>query len=48
MNEESVVYKHNGILLIHQEVEILPFATVLMKLEGIIFSEVSQRKIKAI
>ena len=37
-------YIYNGILLFsHKEMEIFPFATTWMKLEGIMLSEISQR-----
>jgi hypothetical protein len=41
MDEENVVLVHNGILLSHEENEIL-FAGKWMELENIILSEVSQ------
>jgi hypothetical protein len=37
-----VVFIHNGILLSHEENEILSFASKWMELEDIILSEVSQ------
>ena len=37
-------HTHNGILLRHKENEILPFATTWMDLEGIMISEISQKK----
>ena len=44
MDKEDVVYAYNGILLGNQKNEIMPFATTWMKLEGIMLSEISQRK----
>jgi hypothetical protein len=41
MNQENVLV-HNGILLSHEENEILSFAGKWMELENIILSEVSQ------
>jgi hypothetical protein len=38
----KVVFMHNGILLSHEENEILSFAGKWMELENIILSEVSQ------
>ena len=38
-----MVYIYNGILAIKKN-EILPFATMWMDLEGIMLSEISQRK----
>ena len=46
MDEEDVVYIHSGILLNHENNEILPLATLWMKLEDIMLSEISQRKTK--
>ena len=43
MAKEYVVYIHNGILL-SQKKDILPFATTWMNLEGVMLSEISQRK----
>ena len=45
MDKEDVVYVYNGVLLGNQN-EILPFATMWMELEGIMLSEISQRKTK--
>ena len=45
MDKEEVIY---GILLGNQKDEILPFATTWMELEGIMLSEISQRKTKII
>ena len=45
MDKEDVVYIYNGVLLgNHKEYEILSFATTWMELEGIMLSEISQRK----
>ena len=41
---KAVVHLHNGVLFSHKKNEILPFATALMDLEGIMLSEISQRK----
>lgn len=35
---------HNGILVSHKKVEILPFAMIWIKLEGITLNEISQRE----
>ena len=48
MDKEDVVYIYNGVLLGNQNNEILPFATTWMELEGVILSEISQRKTKII
>ena len=42
MHKEDVVYIHNGILLSHQQNEIMPFIATWMDLEIIILDEVSQ------
>jgi hypothetical protein len=39
MDEESVVYIHNGILLSHKEDEITLFVGKWMELENFMFSE---------
>ena len=44
MDKEYVVYIHNGILLNHKKNKILPFVTKWMDLEGIMLSEIRQRK----
>ena len=45
MDKEDVVYIYNGILLSHKKKnEILPFAAMWMDLEGIMLSEIRQRK----
>ena len=36
------IYIYNGILLGHEKNKLLPFATVWIDLEGIMFSEISQ------
>ena len=41
MDKEDVVYIYNGILQIDKN-EILPFATMWIKLESIMLSEISQ------
>ena len=41
---KAVVHLHNGVLFGHKKNEILPFATALMDLEGIMLSKISQRK----
>jgi hypothetical protein len=41
MDQENI-FIHNGILLSHEENEILSFASKWMELENIILSEVSQ------
>ena len=43
MDKEDGVYVYNGIPLGNKK-EILPFATMWMELEGIMLSEISQRK----
>ena len=44
MDKEDVVYMsiYNEILFVHQKNEILPFVTMLIELEGIMLSEISQ------
>ena len=37
-------YTHNGILFNHKKKEILSFVTTWMDLEGMMLSEISQRK----
>ena len=44
MDEEDVVHIYDGILLSHEEDEIMPFAVTWMNLENVILSEVSQTK----
>ena len=49
MDKENVFYKHNGILLsLKKKNEILPFERILMDLEGITLSEISQKKINTV
>ena len=43
-DEEYVVYRQNGLLLSHEEDDILPFAVTWMDLEGIMLSAISQTK----
>jgi hypothetical protein len=42
MDQENVVLVHRGILLSHEEEQMLSFASKWMELENIILSEVSQ------
>jgi hypothetical protein len=42
MDQENVVFIHNGILLSHEENEILSFVSKWRELENIILSKVSQ------
>ena len=42
MDKEPVVHIYDGILLSHEEDEIMPFAATWMNLENVILSEVSQ------
>ena len=44
MDKEDFIHIYNGILLSHKKNKFLPFATIWIDLEGIIFSEVSQRE----
>ena len=44
MNKEGLIHIFNGILLSHKKDEILPFAATWMILEGIMLSEIRQRK----
>ena len=45
MGKENVVYNtYNGILFGHKKKEMLPFTTMWMDSEGIILSEIRQRK----
>ena len=44
MDKEGVVYLHNGVLLNHENSEIMPFAATWMDLEIIILSKVRKRK----
>ena len=40
--KNCATYIYNGILLGHEKNKLLPFATVWIDLEGIMFSEISQ------
>ena len=44
MDKEDVVHIYNGILHSHKKNGILPFATTWMDLNGVRFTEISQRK----
>ena len=44
MDKENVVYIYNGVLFSHKKEGILPFATILMDLKGIMLREISQTK----
>ena len=44
IDKKDMIHTHNGILLSHKKNKILPFATTLMDLAGILLSEISQRK----
>ena len=44
MDKENVVYVFNGILSSLKKNEILPFVKTWMDIEGIMLSEISQRK----
>ena len=44
MDKEDVVHMYNGIILTHQNDEILPFTTMWMEPECVMLSEISQRK----
>ena len=43
LDSEEVVYIHNGILLSHENNDIMPFAATWMELENLILSEMSQK-----
>ena len=47
MDKEDV-YTYSGILFSHEKKNILPFAATQMDLEGIRFSEISQRKMNTV
>ena len=42
LGKEDVIHIHNAILLGHKKKEVLPFATTLVDLEGIMLSEINQ------
>jgi hypothetical protein len=42
MDQENMVFIHNGILLSHEENEVLSFASKWIELENIFLSKVSQ------
>lgn len=44
MNEENVLYLHNGILFSHKQNEILPFSVKWMEVEVIMLSEIIQKQ----
>ena len=44
MDKEEVVYLYNGMLLSQKKTEILSFAIAWIDLEGVMLSEISQRK----
>ena len=44
MNKEDVIYTNNGILLSLEKKVNLPFVTIWVDIEGIMLSEMSQRK----
>ena len=44
LDEEDVVYLHNGILLGHKKNDIVPFAATWMELERLILSGISQKE----
>ena len=46
MDEEDVIHIYDGILLSHEEDEIMPFAATWMNLENVILSEVSHTEQK--
>jgi len=46
--DKDMLHTYNGISLSHEKNEILPLAATWMDLEGIMLSEVSQRKTNAI
>ena len=48
MDKEGVVNIYNGILLSHKKEQNLPFAATWMDLEGIVQSEINQRKMNTI
>lgn len=42
MDQETVVHVHSGILLCHEQDEIMPFVATWVELEAIMLSETSQ------
>ena len=46
--DKVVRYKHTGILFSHKNEEILPLVVTWMGFEGIMLSEITQRKTKTI
>ena len=48
MDEEDVLYIHNGILFSHTKNGILSFATMWTDLEGIMLQEISQKKTNSV
>ena len=48
MDKEEVVHTCNGMLLSHKKEWIFPFTTTWLDLEGIMLSEMSQRKTNAV
>ena len=44
LDEEDVVYLHNGILLGHKKNDTVPFAATWMELERLILSGISQKE----
>ena len=48
MNKMWYICIYNGILLIHKKNEILPFVSAWLDLQGIMLSEISQRKANTI
>ena len=43
--DKDVVCIYNGILLGHEQMEILPFETIWMDIKGITLNEISQKQI---
>ena len=48
VDKKVVAHTYNGILLSHKKTKILPVAIAWMDLEGIMLSEISQRKTNTI